>query len=484
MVQKNVIVNQNDEDVDKTNVGGNPNETVQESRINLAKHQEKFDRDELDIFSPVVTKITTGDNKVKLGQKYAKLIDRNVPDSLVDLDKTNEGQIFVELPTEDGKKVLVNKSPPENIILEFDKYLSQEYLSHLGKPSNKLKIKSCDQICSSDKVFSEENLTKIILDTMKNKKRSCKIENNQLFKMTVKGSNITSKEVVFVVKQKGFGIYELVFDKEFEKGYTRTIKEHHSEDIYFYTHLFRTDSEHFIMDLDQKNLENNAVLTKSDSGNIKVIVSGNTSESELMKKKLSISPKSLSNLLNKHIDQAKNVINTGTITTYNEKSEENSCDVNKCTSDSTNCESSDHSSDDSLLIVESESVKNRTLFRNQRHLTKQLCNEDPYDDDLKPHVVIKPCGCHPVLEKSAVDGSYNVVQSVCPYHIGRYDEVSNDILEISGLCQQTDLDGDEEVKKYEEMKTSINVHRMIDTWDSLEFLPPQLPPFLKDYSLM
>lgn len=475
MVQKNVIVNQNNEDFDKTNVGGTPNETVQEYRSNLAKIQEKFDRDELDIFSPVVTKITTGDNKVYLDQKYAKLIDRNVQDSMVDLDKTNEDQIFVELPTDDGEKVLVNKSQPENIILEFDKHLNQEYLSHLGKPSNKVKIKSCDQICSSDKVLSEGNLTKVVLDTMKNKKRRCKIESNQLFKVTVKCTFITSKEVEFVVKQKGSGIYELVFDKEFEKWYTRAIKEHHSEDKYFYTHLFKTDSGHFIMDIDQKNLENNAVLTKSDSGNIKVIVSGNKSDNEFMKNKLgfAISPISLINLLNKHIDQAKNVINTGTITTYNEKSEENSCAESKCTSDSTNCESSNE-----------WSVKNRTLFRNQRHLTKELCNEDPYDDDLKPHIVIKPCGCHPALEKSAVDGSYNVVQSVCPYHIDRYDEVSNDILEISGLCQRTNLDGVEEVKKCDEKKTSINVHPTIDTWDSLEFFPPQLPPFLKDYSLM
>ncbi|CAH2229746.1 jg5784 [Pararge aegeria aegeria] len=299
------------EDVDKINIDDAP---VQESLSNLSENQLMAivhnDNNEMEDVSPIVTKTSSGDLKVVLDQKYIRMIDKKIQDNtnlFVELNKTISGDLLVSLHKQDSisnikNKVLAKKTSSGNILLEFDKKVTKKCFPNFVELQTKVDTKIRDQSFIKDS--EQKNSTKYVVDTIIEKSRECKTKNNQLFEVKVKGTNDMDYEL-FAIRQTDFGVYELILDKEFEKWYMQTINEQHTKNEDGYIYLVKTDSGHFLININSEVQDHSesqrALLIKSNSGNIKVIVRKDNTANETISKNIGsvLSPQTLNSLWNK-----------------------------------------------------------------------------------------------------------------------------------------------------------------------------------------
>ncbi|XP_060801480.1 uncharacterized protein LOC106137332 isoform X2 [Amyelois transitella] len=119
-------------------------------------------------------------------------------------------------------------------------------------------------------------------------------------------------------------------------------------------------------------------------------------------------------------------------------------------------------------------------------------------DKSMPHLIIKPCDdCYKRRKFNNIVNSnqrskqcFYVIDYECPFHKDRYNTVSNELLEISGLCNKNvDLVPSLETIETQKLTEIVSWVAVDDNttkkpeFDYLDAMPPQLPSFLRDFSI-
>ncbi|CAG9562646.1 unnamed protein product [Danaus chrysippus] len=580
---------------------------------------------------------SNGNNlKIALNQKLIALLESKMEEKKIlplKFKNGENGELLVDFQTDDSMsegeaRILAKRSPSGNIYLEIEKNeeINKQRSNGYANSTN-----------SNTKDGKEDSLERDI---------NCA---NKIFKVKVIGTpELNEKEELFALKSTRSGNFEIVLDKEFEKWYKATVKNHEGEDDEYYMRLKSTDSGNYILNLEDNSESTlhskNALLVKSDSGNIKVIVNDAAKKSPIKKESFSksiLSPKTFKDLLQKlpssskehqtenikksHLRPQKSISDSGlygrtkfnlqneqyfpsdktpvlnmtssgefTVTLNKEskksfinnlkkylsnsskglvpirrsvsgviyvdlsssnnlsnygtvkitpsgniyitldeqlgfakevfgnngnrkmsgekQSSENEQMSSNKESDSKKCQncdksircdckkmrdkannwSSKRSVDGSSETHPSKSKKGdiKQIFRNicvkktekknNKSNSKQIISKaNNLSEKKAPHIVIKPYECQPTIINNSKENAY----SVCPYHINRYNKVSNEILEVSGPCRNSKNTKEENLSAIKEEKPLQSDRKAFD-WDSLEYLPPQLPPFLTRFKFI
>ncbi|XP_045769081.1 uncharacterized protein LOC123869986 isoform X2 [Maniola jurtina] len=361
-------------------------------------------------------------------------------------------------------KIVVDEQESKFEIMK-KKFGSTISLRALSGLLNKLTY-SNEEIQRKDSKKSRTISTKSSSDSNVYEKVKFDINNNQ---------NLIESEAV--LKKSESGKYTVVLNKESKSAFINNLGKTISSSSKGLIPIKQTVSGNITVSLNTDLTSQYGSLKITKSGNMYVLLNKNKA------KGISTINESLDNKnvnkgtkLYQNSNQTKTVTSKATTTSCKGQCKENSCNESKCICDSISYDSKECVIENAEIFFENKEFANNTK-------DKDFISKDKLIKNL-PHIVIKPCGCRSTSEKFTIDRNYNKVQSTrCPGHIDRYQELSNEILEISNPCQR-DLDDIEKNEKTVKNRIVTHDNKKIDDWDSLQFLPPQLPPFLKDYSLL
>ncbi|XP_072932868.1 uncharacterized protein [Epargyreus clarus] len=176
-----------------------------------------------------------------------------------------------------------------------------------------------------------------------------------------------------------------------------------------------------------------------------------------------------------YISKIINPDNKAIATTCNAQPDDDLCDASKCVCEKLDTQDYFINSRRSISPTESHFCgKSKCLGVSDKQSIKSY---------KSPHIVIRPSESRPVPDRrnKFEQTYYCKVQSICPYHKDRYEAVSNELLEISGLCSKS-----QEKKLLTKIKTQSKKkpvklkNSKKPSWNSFDYLPPQLPYFLRN----
>ncbi|XP_032516701.2 uncharacterized protein LOC116769660 [Danaus plexippus] len=243
--------------------------------------------------SSSILKSNANNLKIALNQKLIALLESKMEEKKIlplKFKNGENGELLVDFQTDDSMsegeaRILAKKSPSGNIFLEIEK----------NEQINKQR--------SNGYANSTNTNTKDGKEDSRETDENCA---SKIFQVKVIGTpELNEKDEFFALKSTRSGNFEIVLDKEFEKWYKETVKNQEGEDDEYYMRLKRTDSGNYVLNVEDNNESTlhskNALLVKSDSGNIKVIVN-EAAKSPMKKESFSksiLSPKTFKDLLQK-----------------------------------------------------------------------------------------------------------------------------------------------------------------------------------------
>ncbi|CAH2084513.1 unnamed protein product [Euphydryas editha] len=462
----------------------------------------------------------------------------------VALRKTDNGKLVfsihsdVSISTHD-KIFLPKKSPSGNIILEAYKPIYQKSYDNLNKESHD----ESNLVNHKDpKLLDRKDLKNLNLSKVKGPKSESEI-NCRMHKVEVKGVN-TKNSVTYVLKETRSGNFQVILDKEYEIYNKQVIKEYEGDNNIEYVQLLNSESGHFILNFkeDQNNDDTkNALIVKTESGSLNVLVNKfNTDLSNIRDSKASImTANALNELLSKSISISKEcnsnnsrksqlpnmksnsdsnlykkdkLYSIDNKNTFHEDIELIKNNESKAIATSCNARCHDNSCNKSKCVCKNICYKSKQWFweNSVRETNKNICgisnvkqeknffqsnNTNEFilckgHDDVQvlkkpPHTEKNPCGCCLNLEKISKERRLCVLNDSYPYGVNNYESISSDLLKNSN-CYNKDGNIDKyNFETYNENESLINEKKDSQSnfrWDSMEYFPPQLPPFLREFT--
>lgn len=396
---------------------------------------------------------------------------RDKKDLVVDLHKTSSGNYIIDLNIDDEsdlikQKALIYKSSSGDVkvLIQKDIFESIANLVSLDSLPNDYSH-AIGKFPTSSREIHRGNLRKSKLAS----------SDSQVYdNLKVQDKKGIFTEPQTVLRKTESGQYAAILDKDSKKVFMHNLKSFLSTNSEGLIPIKRSDSGKIIIDLNSsgKFKGHNGTLKITSSGNIYVVV-----DEEVMKSMTK---------------RAKNKENHADVDTRSQQVTDLICSVSKaitttcnahpedCDCDATKCVCSELQLDTFDWLTGFNPKKTKSHHKSGSfHAKKRSGVAKSSSRDKPPHIVIKPnCECEP---KSKNIGCYFLVDSVCPYHQHIYDDVSNEILEITGLCNPNKKPSKNKIE-FEAINNIPNEGKGHQAWDSLSYLPPQLPPFLNlDY---
>ncbi|XP_050348542.1 uncharacterized protein LOC126772293 [Nymphalis io] len=526
------------------------------------------DEEDLTDNNPIMLKSFSGDIlKIALHKTMVDEINKNIQEG------TN---VFVTLKTEFGQPVfslqsdatiandqnifLPKKSKSGNITLEahksirkrsFDDVYSKESLNKLHE---ELKNNEIEKVTKDDSSYpNKSSLKKYHVNNIKEHKKDYNSNGtkiDEIHEVKFKGvNNCKDKEIIFAIKETSSDNFKIVLDKEFEIYQKQAIKEYEGDNSVQFAEFLKTNSGHCIINFRENSDDdkNKALLIKTESGNIKVLV-GKSKTDNLVNKKDSMSncimsandldkllnisqsiskkcstqhsklPKlpviiksfSDSNLYKKEKsdfpDQNKQISHkdfSGGInleckanaTSCGGQCQDNLCDKSKCvcknicykskqwrweTSNHKNINNQYDISSVKLKENSSNSLKPSKLMGEKSELSDAELKflkkplEPPNNIRNKEQPGTESCGCSFTMEKMTKENYNNAIDDTCSYTRNKYMSTSNERLDTDNYIKACNKNKRQEFKKI--------CNETEHSWDTLEYFPPQLPPFLRDFN--
>lgn len=303
-------------------------------------------------------------------------------------------------------------------------------------------------------------------------------------KLRLENQNLL-KEPSALLKKTSSGQYSVVLNKESKKTFINNLKSYLSNHSQGLIPIKRTESGEItiVLNNDNESKGQYGSLKITPSGNIYVLVNEKVINS-IIKDGTVEKPQITENKSRSHhdIDTNENPVNKVVTTTCNALPDSCSCDPSKCVcADLLKHGVTDCYFQPCRLIISDEK---RSDLKCQHKCCD--CGQPTENSEYvtPPHIVIKPSGGRPKTQKDIRDDDqsmFYVTEAVCPFHKDRYDSLSNELLEISGLCNRADeTDSD---KSFEIITTPESDKKLIElsNLDYLDNLPPQLPLFLRNF---
>lgn len=470
--------------------------------------------------APAVLKTTPSHNYlIVIDKEYEKGYKKVVADAVEDnaecyinITKTDSDNYLINFDDSDRcykSNALVVKSPSGNI-----KIIKNSSTGNFQpRQSVDSGIKNFSEILSmlpqSSKVSSRRESQAARLSGIKSSSDS---NLYQKVKMLTPDHTDLFKAPLAALKKSSSGQYAVVLGKESKKAFINNFKSYLQSNSQGLIPIKRTESGEITIMLngDQKEKTHYGSLKITPSGNIYAMVDEEVVKG-LEKDKISsvtsdtTEHSTLDTRSTHMIGKLKNPVNKAVTTYCNANPDSCGCDPSKCECKQLQCNAENWKQgvpekEDGLRLFRPEisGIDWSKVKRNQDgsykvcdpdKCTEQCCNNNtPNKENIKAkdnmtHIVIKPCACKPVLQRNprAEEQCFYVVEAVCPYHRDRYDSVSNDLLEISGLCNKASDKKCFKNGKRVKTKSRILHNDNTSNWDSLHFLPPQLPAFLSEF---
>ncbi|XP_045523266.1 uncharacterized protein LOC123713581 isoform X1 [Pieris brassicae] len=452
------------------------------------------------INEPIILRRTASGN-------YDIIIDKEFENWYKDAVKCHEGE-------EDTTCVKVLEKSSGNCIISFideedtaykNACISKDYCGNLKLVINSNVKQSLLQKQSSivsskifEKILNRETVDKEKRKSSTVKKRfmqykSCSDSNiyndlrNNLF------SQFSSGTSAKLTKTKS-GQYTVVLNKESRNSLLTNLRKYFCGSTKGSIPINRDDNGEISIVLNNRsNQAEYASLTISPSGSIYVKVKDNKKDNKKDSKKdnkkdqIDISTKLSSHCdirWDQFIDDVKNPSVKG-ISTHCHDRDDGNCDINKCV-----CKNLCFKSKRWVIDADSSTECGVVWKRDSnRYSALDLKDNQCNGTIINRHIVIKPR--HEEKPRNDVYEHYNCyLNNVCPYHVSRYGRLSNELLEISGMCPTGQFEGHPCVKEQLTFLNTIQKPNDLDTskatkvynWDSIDFLPHQLPTFLKDFT--
>ncbi|XP_075975675.1 uncharacterized protein LOC142976271 [Anticarsia gemmatalis] len=299
----------------------------------------------------------------------------------------------------------------------------------------------------------------------------------------VKGKLQVSKalfsEPAAVLKKTDSGQYAVILNKESKKTFINNLRSYLASNSNGLVPIKRTESGNIQITLNSDNEERGEYgsLKITSSGNIYVIVSSCVKGIEkYFDDKV--------NTTDVGVTKCLSLMDKSVATTCNARPEDCDCELSKCVCAELQLETVDWLCN-SLLGL--DGTKSELVYKVRSESNgKKLCSEviscfgKLNTRDKSPHIVIKPSEFRTSKHKlGSTKQCYYVTETFCPYHKDRYVGVSNELIEITGMCNKAQggkgkkLEFDSGVKEYPPFVNQ-------EMWNSLNNMPPQLPPFLRN----
>ncbi|CAH0399926.1 unnamed protein product [Chilo suppressalis] len=330
-------------------------------------------------------------------------------------------------------------------------------------------------------------------------KKSCS-DSNLLHKVKIKVQNQQNllSESSVLLKRTSSGRYAVVLNKDSKKSFINNLKRYVSSDSHGKVPIKRTENGEIIILLNNETNENNQYdsLKITSSGNIYVIVDENSL------KNIPNKIKNKTGRIDKDASAVQIVESKNVTTTCNAVPDScDSCNSKKCVCG----EVLRHGVDDIRFDIDDtkcvKSFKFCSIEDSHYDCKKFKCRykiPNKYSEsfsktdrqkprDKSPHIVIRQCSCRPESKNETTSNEqqlFYVSQSVCPFHKDRHETVSNELIEISALCnnpQKMDNEDEDYGNSYKSQPGDHKLYFEQNDSDYLKFLPPQLPPFLCGY---
>nr|XP_049703510.1 uncharacterized protein LOC110382225 [Helicoverpa armigera] len=437
---------------------------------------------------PAVLKMTLSENYIILLDKEFEKHCKEVFDELVglktecfvDLHRTDSGDYIIELDTEgnaptDKNNALLIKSSSGNLKVLVHGPVFEALLPDLSSKSSASSAKAFGQIINklpaSSREIHRENLRK---SKRLDRKASSDTQIYEKIKVQLQENKQLLSEPSAILKRTDSGQYSIVLNKESKKAFINNLQHYLTTNSEGLIPIRRSNSGQIIISLNNNNegKGNFGSLKITSSGNIYILVDEDIikdmskDSKDILDKTGSKRPRNIADLIA--------TVSKAVATTCHAKPDDCDCDTTKCICDELQLETIDWSQENPAKFVSPILKKNIVESVDRRH---------PIPRDEPPHIVIKPncdCGALPNSKFGSTEQCFIVVDSVCPFHKDRYKAVSNELLEISGLCKTHEKNNDNEILELEANHDIPSKGEQREVWDSLNYLPPQLPSFLKD----
>lgn len=447
---------------------------------------------------PAVLKTTPSENYIILLDKefekrYKETVKEYVGEKrecIIDLTRSPSGSYVIHLDTNDinnltKKNALLVKSSSGNIKVLVRGPEFETMVKSVSKRSSTTSSQAFGKLVSklpaSSREFHREHLRK---SKYLDKKSSSDTQLYDKVRMQLKDKKCLLSEPSAVLKKTASGQYAIILNKESKKSFINNLQSYLNSNSQGLIPIKRTESGEIIILLNSRDESKRRYgsLRITASGNIFVMVDeatlkGLTKAAGTNEKSgVVVASSMVTDLVN------PNSVNKSVTTTCHDGQDKCLCDTSKCVC----AEMQPHAVD----WLHNDSAKKMCSAFWNKAAEDVNSGADNYcaianggvPKEKSPHIVIKPgCDCAPV--KSKRFGAYEeqcfyVFDTICPYHKDRYNGVSNELLEITGLCNQKQ----EELNKtkFEFIANNDSPKSSHGSWNSLNYLPPQLPPFLKD----
>lgn len=444
---------------------------------------------------PAVLKSTPSENYIivldkEFEKRYKETVQEYVGEKrecIIDLTRSPSGSYVIHLDvnnlnnltkknallvksSSDDIKVLVRGPEFETMVKSVSKRSSTTSSQAFGKIVSKLP--------ASSREFHRERLRK---SKFLDKKSS---SDTQLYeKVRMQDRKCLLSEPSAVLKKTASGQYAIILNKQSKQAFINNLQAYLNSNSQGLIPIKRTESGEIIILLNSRDESKKRYgsLKITASGNIFVMVDEKTLKGITKDDKTNETPSLVvaSSMVTDLVNP--NSVNKSVTTTCHVGQDNCLCDKSKCVC----AEIQQHAVD---WLHNDSAKKMCTAFWNAA-AEDANSGADNYcvvakggaAKEKSPHIVIKP-GCDCSLPKAKKLGfkeqCFYLFDTICPYHKDRYNGVSNELLEITGLCNKKQ----EELhrNKIEFIANTDSSRSSHDSWNSLNYLPPQLPPFLKD----
>lgn len=259
------------------------------------------------------------------------------------------------------------------------------------------------------------------------------------------------------LKKTDSGHYAVILNKESKKTFLKSLRSFLVSNPNGLVPIIRTESGEIQLNFNRYQEEKGhyGSLKITSSGNVYVVVDAEALTT--MSSNLNMNSKR-SHAVNTRSFNIEEFINKEVSTTCNGKPVSGDCDISKCI-----CEE---------MPFETLFWMNNTTGKDTGPVSQPMCwNPGDARTDEKS---MKPSSKYHY--KSTEHCCY-VFDSVCSYHNSRYNHESNELLNNSTIYKEA-----QQMKIMKHKPTDYLEHPQVGRvlWDSLNYLPPQLPPFLRN----
>ncbi|XP_059057290.1 uncharacterized protein LOC131850912 [Achroia grisella] len=472
--------------------------------------------------SPAILKLTPSENYIivvdkEFEKKYIQTISDYMDDNCkcsLDLVRTDSGNYEIifgnSSVSQQERNAFIVKSPSGNIKILVNGP-AFETLSRTSGLNPNISIhnsfseiieKMFDKLPSTCQQVNTEQVKQSKLLATNSKSDS---HLHEKVKFRLQNQQILLSDPSALLKKINSGQYAIVTNKKSKITFMNTLKSYLARKSLDIIPIKRINSREITIMLNNDDGINdqNGSLKITPSGNIYILINETVIKS--------IKNCNLKRECDEYIDHFKsypyniNTANKAVTTTCNFQPDDCSCDdVTRCFCKELQCQYTN-------TLENSEEMENIRLFRPEmcgidwrkvkrrpnkiykicdpNKCSSKCCpNDKKHSKYVKthiksPHIAIKPRETRLAQKKDSQRNKhcFYLTESVCPYHKDRYDNVSNELLEISGLCNKVQGQKNKLRKVVANLTYTRNAKSLMQPFDYLDTLPPQLPYFLNNY---